>query len=82
MAMRADTPIAPSRRRLPAAPVAPVRRRGGGLPSHLAHLAPLLANRSRIEAQAAALIDLLDAERELFASLRVQAEAQQNGKVQ
>jgi hypothetical protein len=60
MAIHADTPIAPSRRRLPAAPVTPVRRRGGGLPSHLAHLAPLLANRSRIEALAAALIDLLD----------------------
>jgi hypothetical protein len=61
MANRAhSTPAPASRRRLPAPPVAPIRRRGAGLPSHLAHLAPLLANRSRIEALAAALIDLLD----------------------
>ncbi len=60
MATRAhSTPASASRRRLPpASPLA--RRRGPALPPELAHLAPILAQRSRIEALAAALIDLLD----------------------
>jgi len=62
MATRADSTTAPISRRRPAAlSAAPRRRRGAALPAHLAHLAPLLRNRERIEALVEQLIALLDA---------------------
>jgi hypothetical protein len=60
MAAHADTIPAPTvRRRLGGGPASSRRRVPSNL-AHLAHLAPILANRDRIEALAAALIDLLD----------------------
>lgn len=62
MAQRLTTTPDPASRRRPAAlPAAPRRRRAPSLPAHLAHFAPLLQDRARIEGLVDFLIELLDA---------------------